>query len=100
MFPRGISRPAVSPINDGTSFMHTDGSHTQAPTDIIEAIDGEASGEPTLTAFLVDDDTGVVATATLLDVEAGEKSISTVDQGQVWDHLSWQVLLLQQWLCQ
>jgi hypothetical protein len=73
IFPGGISRPVVYPPNDGSALMHTDSSHTQATTDIIEAIDGEASGEPTLTAFLVEDDTGVVATATLLDVEDGEK---------------------------
>ena len=73
MFPGGNGRPVLPPPNNDITFLNADHHGAQATTVVIGASDVEASGEPTLTAFLVNNDTGVVASATLLDEEAEEK---------------------------
>ena len=73
MFPGGNGRPVLLPPNNDITFMNADHNCAQAPTVVIGASDIEEGGEPTLKAFLVNDDTGVVASATILDVEAEEK---------------------------
>ena len=72
--PGSNHNPVLSPLRDGITLVHADNSPTQAGTVLIGASDIEADGEPTLKAFLVNDDTGVVASATLLDIEAEEKN--------------------------
>ena len=73
MFPEGHGRPVLPQPNSDITFMNADHHGAQATTVVIGASDVEAGSEPTLTAFLVNDDTGVVASATLLDEEAEEK---------------------------
>ena len=73
MFPGGNGRPVLPPPNNDITFLNADHHGAQATTVVIGASDVEAGGEPTLTAFLVNNDTGVVASATLLDEEAEEK---------------------------
>ena len=73
MFPGGNGRPVLPPPNNDITFLNADHHGAQATTVVIGASDVEAGSEPTLTAFLVNNDTGVVASATLLDEEAEEK---------------------------
>ena len=74
MFPGGNGRSVLPPPHNDITFMNTaDHNRAQATTVVIGASDVEAGEEPTLKAFLVNDDTGVLASATLLDVEADEQ---------------------------
>ena len=73
IFPGSNHNPVLSPQCDGITLVHADNSRAQAGTVLIGSNGIEADGEPTLKAFLVNDDTGVVASATLLDIEAEEK---------------------------
>ena len=70
IFPGGVA--PLQPMNRA----HASGiSQAQLPETTTEVSDVEVphSHEPTLNAFLVNDDTGVVANATLLDEDAEEK---------------------------
>ena len=71
--PGSNHNPVLSPLCDGITLMHADNNRAQAGTVLIGASDVNADGEPTLKAFLVSEDTGVVASATFLDIEAEEK---------------------------
>jgi hypothetical protein len=71
VFPGGLVNPVQSPSIDGR-FVVQDSSQAQV-TMIIGASDIEAAHEPTLNAFLVNEDLGVFATATQVDKEAKVK---------------------------
>ena len=73
MFPGGNGSPVLPSQNNGITFMNAVHHGAQATTVVIGTRDVEADNNSTLDAFLVNDDTGVVATATLLDVEAEGK---------------------------
>ena len=73
MFPGGNDRPVLMPTNNDVTFMNADHLGAQATTVVIGDSGIEGGGEPTLQAFLVNDDTGVVASAALVVEDAEER---------------------------
>ena len=73
MFPGGNDRQVLTPMNNDISFLNAD-HHDALATTVVNGASGvEGGGKPTLQAFLVNDHNDVVASATILDVEAEEK---------------------------
>ena len=73
IFPAGYRTPGLSSPSNEVTLTNTEATCAQDPTLIVGASDVEASGEPTLKAFLVNNDTGVVASATLHDEDTERK---------------------------